>query len=206
MKICSNCAKENLSLYTLLCPRCYADDRMKRIRDESPKIQCACGCGELIPSIRTDGESSLFKHGHNSKGANNPAYKGGSYVNTYGYVLLNKPGHPNLDKSGYVAEHRFIMSQHLGRPIKKDEDVHHINGNRQDNRIENLELLSHGEHKRLHAKQKAIEYRIKMANRLCELCGTNKTTIHSKRGGANWFRYDGGFICQSCYQKNRRMA
>ncbi len=57
-----------------------------------------------------------------------------------GYVMLSVPDHPNAMKHGRLLEHTFIMTLHLGRPLKKHEQVHHKNGIRNDNRIENLEL------------------------------------------------------------------
>jgi hypothetical protein len=46
----------------------------------------------------------------------------------------------------YVMEHRFIMAQHIGRPLLKQEHVHHINGDRLDNHVENLQLISPRNH------------------------------------------------------------
>jgi len=66
----------------------------------------------------------------------------GYRVDNTRYIMLNLPNHPMADKYGKVAEHRLVMAEHLGRWLVKGENVHHINGNRQDNRIENLELWS----------------------------------------------------------------
>lgn len=67
---------------------------------------------------------------------------GDGTVTSGGYRILRKPGHPSADKSGSIFAHRFVMAEHLGRALHADETVHHINGNKLDNRIENLELWS----------------------------------------------------------------
>lgn len=69
---------------------------------------------------------------------------------------------PRLQKNGYLTlsignkkkyVHRMVMEEYLGRPLRSDEHVHHINGDRTDNRIENLEVISASEHERRHAKK-----------------------------------------------------
>jgi hypothetical protein len=49
---------------------------------------------------------------------------------------------PNVKGHYWVKEHRLIVAQHLGRPLRSDESVHHIDGNRQNNDINNLQLRS----------------------------------------------------------------
>lgn len=71
-----------------------------------------------------------------------------------GYILAYVPKHPNAHKDGYVMFHTVVMERHIGRYLKKDEEVHHINHDRTDNRIENLALMSKHEHRVMHMKER----------------------------------------------------
>ena len=83
----------------------------------------------------------------------------------YNYALVRN--HPNATKNGYVLLHRIIMENHLGRLLNTDEVVHHLNHNKKDNRLENLQILSNKEHSKIHG----FEQGIVVCKLKCPQCG-----------------------------------
>ena len=75
-----------------------------------------------------------------------------------GYKWIRDKNNPSANSTGYIAEHRLIMEKELGRPLKRYEYVHHRNGIRNDNRVENLAVLKaekhHGEIECPHCNKK----------------------------------------------------
>lgn len=78
---------------------------------------------------------------------------GSTWKTREGYIREFAPCHPNSTSDGSAFQHRIVMAVHLGRKIERDEVVHHKNGNRMDNRIENLELMKLVNHVRHHADE-----------------------------------------------------
>jgi len=96
-------------------------------------------------------------------GENHPQWKGGKYKHGDGYIMVRV----GTDK--YELEHRVVMANHLGRELKTHEHVHHINGVKDDNRIENLELTTASQHtKEHHAPKKDLSTWMAVA---CLSCG-----------------------------------
>lgn len=80
-----------------------------------------------------------------------PNYGSGRSVMSGGYVRVWSPGHPEAFADGYVLEHRKVAHDTWG-PIPEGYDVHHINHDRQDNRPENLRVVSRSQHASDHAR------------------------------------------------------
>lgn len=84
---------------------------------------------------------------------------GHTKLNKNGYIIVYAPKHPNAHKDGYVLLHRVLMEQHIGRYLASDEVVHHINHVRNDNRIENLLLMTNHDHMSMHMKERYAKRR-----------------------------------------------
>lgn len=133
---------------------------------------CACGCGVSV--------NGAWHKGHNRRGVP-PTNKRGYTESATGYRFIYLPSHPSANPTGYVQEHRLVVEHRLGRYLLPHEDVHHKNGIKNDNRDDNLELLTHADHARLHI----------MVAETCRDCGGP----HRARG-----------LCSSCYEKYRRQG
>ena len=80
---------------------------------------------------------------------------GRSWKDPYGYIMRYEPEHPMASRRGRLFEHRWVMANHLGRPLLPDEIVHHRNGVKDDNRIDNLAVMTDAEHKLLHTAKRS---------------------------------------------------
>lgn len=84
-------------------------------------------------------------------GKGNPNWKGGKYIDGNGYVLVYAPDHPFPSTGKYIYEHRLVMEKIIGRYLLPEEQVHHTNEVKHDNRPENLVLFANAsEHRKYH--------------------------------------------------------
>lgn len=108
-----------------------------------------------------------------------------------GYKYAYAPKHPYANKAGKVYEHIFIMCKHIGRKLNPNECVHHIDRNRENNCLENLQLLTLSEHAKLHAREDKGTI---FVDTNCLTCGTKlQVSINSTQQ----------YCSAKCYNKQR---
>lgn len=137
----------------------------KRYRPTGPFQQfCSVQCRwddirktAVCPTCRKSFQVRTFGQTYCSKQCKFDAGIGERITRPDGYVIIRVPrdvAGDLLHGRQWMMEHRYVMRSHLGRPLTKRETVHHINGDRSDNRLENLQLRQgrHGKHERFRCK------------------------------------------------------
>jgi len=154
-KICLNQIKEEKRISKTLCHLCYKKEYYKKNPEKKEK--------ERLRQY----QKTRIKNGLPLDHPPLIARPGQGSMSKQGYKDIWKPGHPNCkNKLGRIYEHVWVMSEYLGRPLIKGETVHHMNGVRDDNRIENLELWNRGQ-----PSGQRVEDRIKFYKEFLEQYG-----------------------------------
>lgn len=158
---------------------------------------CSRKCGHEFNKVNTPKEVKKERAAHLHKiGEKHPSWKGGRNHDKHGYLYVwVGQEHPHANSNGYIFEHRYVMEKHLNRYLKQNEIVHHKDGNKQNNNIDNLEVC---ENQKDHLAQHMSEkYNIPVMNyewhpifESCKECkGTDK-------------RHQGKGLCSRCYLRS----
>jgi hypothetical protein len=116
----------------------------------------------------------------------NSNWRGGRSVASNGYVIVRVGvDHHLADVRGYAYEHRLVAEQKAGRRLRPGEQIHHINGNKQDNRPENIVIVSGIAEHRVHHRKKQVGLRLPgEANpMICCGCGCGDSLLKFDESG-----------------------
>ena len=158
--VCPICGKE-FRAYHKDAKYCSVDCKSKSQRKGKRTLTCD-NCGKtykVYPSVVKWNKLRGRKNNFCSRKCQSEFRAGkptgeGRYVNERGYVLVLDPGHPRPVAGHYIYEHRAVMEKHSGRILREDEHIHHIDGDRQNNSVENLRIISPSEHAAIHDRDR----------------------------------------------------
>lgn len=158
-KICIKCKKKGVTSKNM-CENCYSYRNGPKKSDFNKSCE-KCGnlgvwCKNRCRPCYTAKRQRKFLS--DEVPVQSKAKDGQGTINPDGYRVITKKNHPNANKWGRMLEHTYVMSEHLKRSLHKHENVHHKNGIRNDNRIENLELWT-----KSHPVGSRVEDKIKWA-------------------------------------------
>jgi len=123
----------------------YTTRSTSSLRNNRSVHSCGCYHKKILKEIG-------HKVGTNHFGEKHYRWKGGKTKNGAGYVVINHSVGEKHKGPKTEYEHRRLMEKHLGRKLDRNEVVHHINGDKTDNRIENLMVMENREHSKYHSK------------------------------------------------------
>lgn len=126
----------------------------KQIKYRSSPKKRSVFTKEEIEHIRSPGKKNKGKRARDDY-----EFGGHEKKRKDGYVRVYAPDHPHASKDGYVMKHVLVMERELGRLLKENEVVHHKNRIRDDNRVENLEVMDFRDHISMHNRQRHEERR-----------------------------------------------
>lgn len=104
--------------------------------------------------IAKDKKISFINRSLARKREKSSSWKGGRKLTTKGYVQILKPENHRADKNGYVLEHIYIFEKETGIEVPQSCVIHHLDGNKQNNDISNLCMMSFGGHTTYHNKKR----------------------------------------------------
>lgn len=152
-----------------ICPVCNTEFWVKPCRIKRVKTQICCSreCSDKLKEITYLQEGN---HQYGLIGHKNASFKGTEIISNLGYIFEYCPGHPRPCDSSIlgtrVRQHRLVIERNHDKfdskffmtidgwvILKEEYDVHHINGIKTDNRLENLQILTRSEHSLLHRQQ-----------------------------------------------------
>lgn len=159
IRICKKCGKRFERLISFMkkrnprfcsvpCARRAQIGKNKKPNGGSPTEKQCEHCKRLFAPRQNGGANRFCSRScvyEGMRGDNAANWVGGRWLDAYGYAWARMRGHPRAKGSGYVREHHLVVERRIGRFLRPGETVHHINGVRDDNRDENLQLC-HGLH------------------------------------------------------------